>query len=58
MYIIWPGTPRHISDAQIETWFNDAVANGVIMPDEWPNTALDHAMALEDIGFITLGKEP
>lgn len=55
-HIIWP-EKRVVSDDTIEKWFADAVANDEIDLRTAGQTVLDHALALEDIGFITLGDQ-
>lgn len=58
--IIWP-EHRVVSDETIISWYLDAVADGKIeielRPDDPTPTVDEMARALDDIGWITLGRQ-
>lgn len=58
IYIIYP-EERYISDAQVTSWFTDAVANGDVSKVDRPGelTTNEMAAALEDAGLITRGRK-
>lgn len=51
--ILWPDR-RRVSAAQINTWYDDAVANGEIEALSGDATDRDRALALDDAGLVTL----
>ncbi len=57
MYEILYPKRRYVSAATIEGWFSDAAADEMIDPTYLGTTDVETmAVALEDVGMITLGR--
>lgn len=54
--IIYP-EKRTVPESVIEGWFSDAVADKKIDADQWGTSVEEHARALDDLGWITLGRD-
>lgn len=58
VYIVYPDR-RFVPDAVIQSWFADAVADGIIPADQADAVSVDSmADALADVGLITRGLPP
>jgi hypothetical protein len=55
-YVIWPD-PRWVSEAQIRSWYDDAVADGDIAEEYlFAHDVETMQRALSDCGFVTFGR--